>query len=79
MLFKASVYGTEIGAKREAMVSHSQAVWLSEQPCVQAVVCETSVNGLKTIYEDGTMRQWDSAGRIRSGQHARFDRHLGWF
>ena len=79
-MFTADVYGTEIGAVRKNVaLTHEQAVWLSSQPAVQAVVCETSLHDLKTIYQDGMMRQWDAAGRIVSGPHAPFDKHLGHF
>jgi len=78
-MLTADVYGTVIGVARKGVaLTHEQAVWLSSQPAVQAVVCETSLHGLKTIYQDGMMRQWDAAGRIVSGPHAPFDRHNGW-
>ena len=76
---RANVYGSELGVvRRNVELTHAQAVWLSEQPAVQAVVCETSFAGFKTIYEGGCMRQWDSAGRIVSGEFAPHDRHNGW-
>lgn len=76
---KADVYGSVIGVVRKNVsLTHEQALWLSERPEVQAVVCETSLNDLKTIYQDGMMRQWDPAGRIVSGPHAPFDNRIGW-
>ena len=77
-MLTANVYGKVKGVVRpNVSLTHEQAVWLSKQDCVAAVVCETSFHGFKTIYENGMMRQWDSAGRIVSGDFAPFDERLG--